>query len=405
MRDMDFATCMKSIALVKKIVGNDWITRELEKINSYKPPKNKDKLSFIDYIDKFHPLALLIYRADKQLRSCAEKKFFEVSEEIVQLSYLGESLFILQDKGVKGFDNKIKDLVSSDKALFDKTVYEVQVAAVYAKKNVLVEFIPTESDKGIKTPDLLIANEIEIECKKKDRSTSRDIKNIEFWKLIMCKTAGLMEHFASNFAVFIKTQKDPQGEDVDFILQKLRELIEKKRQGRFEFREKGVGITLHMISTKNQEVESNGIQFGASEELDYVVPTMEIQKQANGKVVIRNPRIFGFKSAIIPDRVTSVINSIKDAKGQFSGNKPGLIYVNLNTVDRSMLEGDFKRLDILIRKILINNSKISGVVITSEYFTKNNNGYVYSHRSKVVRNENAKNPIPLDFQIVGENVS
>ena len=160
-----------------------------------------------------------------------------------------------------------------------------------------------------------------------------------------------------------------------------------------------------MISTKDQEIESNGIQFGTSEELDYVVPTMEIQKQTDGKVVIRNPRIFGFKSAIIPDRITSVINSIKDAKGQFSGNKPGLIYVNLNTVDRFMLEGDFKRLDSLIRKILINNSRISGIVITSEYFIKDNNGYVYSHKSKVVRNENAKYPIPLDFQIVGENVS
>lgn len=405
MRDIGFEDSLKYIALVKKMVGNAWISKEFKKINSYKSPKNKSKLSFIDYTDKFHPLAFLIYQVDKQLKFCAEKKFFEVSEEITRLSYLGESLSTLQNKGIKGLDNKIKALTSSDKALFDKTVYEIQVAAIYAKNNASVEFIETESNKSRRTPDILIADEVEIECKKKDRSTSRDIKNIEFWKLIMRKTTGLMEHFASNFAVFIKIQKNPRSEDTDFILQKLRELIEEKRQGRFEFREEGIGITLYMISTKDQEIESNGIQFGTSEELDYVVPTMEIQKQTDGKVVIRNPRIFGFKSAIIPDRITSVINSIKDAKGQFSGNKPGLIYVNLNTVDRFMLEGDFKRLDSLIRKILINNSKISGIVITSEYFIKDNNGYVYSHKSKVVRNENAKYPIPLDFQIVGENVS
>ena len=363
MRDIGFEDSLKYIALVKKMVGNAWISKEFKKINSYKSPKNKSKLSFIDYTDKFHPLAFLIYQVDKQLKFCAEKKFFEVSEEITRLSYLGESLSTLQNKGIKGLDNKIKALTSSDKALFDKTVYEIQVAAIYAKNNASVEFIETESNKSRRTPDILIADEVEIECKKKDRSTSRDIKNIEFWKLIMRKTTGLMEHFASNFAVFIKIQKNPRSEDTDFILQKLRGLIEEKRQGRFEFREEGIGITLYMISTKDQEIESNGIQFGTSEELDYVVPTMEIQKQTDGKVVIRNPRIFGFKSAIIPDRITSVINSIKDAKGQFSGNKPGLIYVNLNTVDRFMLEGDFNRLDSLIRKILINNSRISGSIL------------------------------------------
>jgi len=57
-------------------------------------------LSFIDYTGKFHPLAFLIYQADKQLKTCLEKKFFEVSEQILRLSYLN---FEIIKKGFEGF--------------------------------------------------------------------------------------------------------------------------------------------------------------------------------------------------------------------------------------------------------------------------------------------------------------
>jgi len=76
---INFENCVKYITLVKQVVGNAWLFKELEKINSYKPPKKLRKLSFIDYTEKFHPLAFLIYQADKQLKTCLEKKFFEVS--------------------------------------------------------------------------------------------------------------------------------------------------------------------------------------------------------------------------------------------------------------------------------------------------------------------------------------
>jgi len=122
------------MALVKELVGGAWLSKELQKINSYKPPKKKRKLSFIDYTEKFHPLAFLIYQADKQLKSCAEKKFFEVSEEILRLSYLGGNLFILKEQNTKGLDDKTQDLTSSGKKLFDKTTYEIEVAAAYARK-------------------------------------------------------------------------------------------------------------------------------------------------------------------------------------------------------------------------------------------------------------------------------
>jgi hypothetical protein len=403
MREINFENCIKYMALVKELVGDAWLSKELEKISSYKPAKKLRKLSFIDYTEKFHPLAFLIYQADKQLKSCAEKKFFEVSEEILRLSYLGENLFILKEQNTKGLDSKIQDLASSDKKLFDKITYEIEIAAAYARKSYLVKFVKTKSKEGRKTPDLLLNNEIEVECKKKDRTTDRDIRNTEYWKLIMRKVSGMMEHFGLNYAVFIKTQRDPEKEDAEFILQQLQELIKGRRQGRFAFRDRGIGITLQILSAKDQEIEPKGIEFGTNEELDYVVPAIEFKKDREDKAFIRNPRIFGFRSAKLPERIISVAESVKDATTQLSGERPGLIYVNLNMIDRKMVDKDFERLDRLIKKLLKNNSTVSGVGITTEFFAKDAQGYVYSHRARVIINEQAKHPLPSGFEIVGES--
>ena len=406
MREINFENCIKYIMLVKQlvgdVVGNAWLSKELEKIYSYKPPKKLRKLSFIDYTERFHPLAFLIYQTDKQLKTCVEKKFFEVSEQILRLSYLGENLFVLKNQNTKGLDGKIRDLTSSDKALFDKTTYEIEVAAAYARKGYSVEFVETKSKEREKTPDLLVNKEVEVECKKKDRKTNRDIRNTEYWKLISRKASGMMEHFGLNYALYIKTQRDPEKEDVEFILRQLQKLIKEKKQGRFAFRDRGIGITLQILSLKDQEIESEGIEFGTSEELDYVVPAVEVRKKENGKIFIRNPRIFGFKSAVLPERITSVIETIKDAKQQLSGKRPGLIYVNLNMIDRKMIDRDFERLDSLIKQLLKNNSTISGVIVTTEYFVKDAQGYIYSHKARVIRNEYAKYSVPSKFEIVGE---
>jgi len=405
MREINFEKCKKYMVLVKDLVDDVWISKELEKINSYKPPKKKRKLSFIGYTEKFRPLALLIYRADKQLKSCIEKKSFQVSEEIMRLSYLGENLFILKDQNTKDLDKKILDLTSSDKALCEPTTYEIEVAAKYAKKGYAVEFVETRSEEGLKTPDILIdfKNGVEVECKKKDRKTDRDIRNTDYWKLIVRKTSGMMEHFGLNYAVLIKTQKDPEEHDIEFILEWLQKLMKERIEGRILSRHRGIGITLRILSERDQQIESRGIQFGASEELDFLVSAMETKKEENGKIFVRNPRIFGFKSAVIPERITSVIGSIKDAKQQLSGKRPGLIYVNLNVIDCKMIDKDFERLDRLTKDLLKNNSTISGVIITTEFFVKDVQGHVYSHRARVIRNEHAKHLIPSDFEIIGES--
>lgn len=407
MREITFENCIRDISLVKNLVGDDWLTQRFKEINDYQPPKQKRRLSFIDYHKKYHPLAYLIYQADKQLESCAKKKLFEPTEQIVKLAYLGDNLLVLRKKNAKGLDRKIQDFTASDKALFDKTTYEIEVASAYARQDYPIEFVETKSKEEIKTPDLFInfQNGVEIECKKKDRQNNRDIRNNEKWKLIIRKSSGMMEHYKVNYGIAIKTEQDPTNEDIKFILMQLDNLIQNRKEGVFGFQEKGIGITLQMISDRDEEMETGGFQVGTNEELDYATQAMEVKKDEQGKVFIRNPRFFGFKSAVIPERINSVIESIKDARKQLSSKYPALIYVHLNGIDRRITEVDFKRLDSLVTDLLKQNSSITGIVISSEFFSKDELGFAYSHKAKYARNSDAKYPLPKEFKVVGESQS
>jgi len=379
---------------VKDVINREWLNKELQKIESYAPPKDKTKLSFIGYTDQYHPLAFLIHQVEKQLKAPGANE--NATEEMLRLTQLGENLSILRQNSTQRLDHETCNLSASLES-YEKTVYELQVAAAYARAKHKVAFLEEKPSEQIQTPDLLIDDRVEVECKKKDGQTDRDKRNHENWKLIMRKASSMMGYLRCNYAVIVKTQRDPVTEDVEFALKKLEYLMKNEQQGRFPFPEKGIGISLRTLSKIDVPINCNSIEFGSSEDLDFF--TIAMEKKA-GEPLIRNPRIFGFKSALMPDRIKSVIESVKKARKQLSGDRPGLIYVDLNTMDTQMMELDFRRLDTMVKDQLRNNSTISGAVITSEVFRRDSRGLVYTHKAKVIRNPEAKHPVP--FKIVGE---
>jgi hypothetical protein len=99
------------------------------------------------------------------------------------------------------------------------------------------------------------------------------------------------------------------------------------------------------------------------------------------------------------------MESVKEAKKKLSGNLPGLIYVNLNMADFDMLRSNSERLDALVRELLENNSAITAVTITSDFFLKDSKRSSYSHKTMVIKNENTKYILPSDFEIIGESLN
>ena len=72
------------------------------------------------------------------------------------------------------------------------------MAAYNARKKYNVEFIETESYRAKRTPDLLVKNQIEIECKKNDTLSHRDIKNNNNWKNVVVSSSISMNKYKVN---------------------------------------------------------------------------------------------------------------------------------------------------------------------------------------------------------------
>jgi hypothetical protein len=267
-----------------------------------------------------------------------------------------------------GIEKKISNLTSSSE-LFEKTVYEMRVAAAFLEDGHVVEFVETASEEGRQTPDLLVDDAVEVECTKKDAFTKRDTRNIENWQLITRRIGGIMNNAGANYGVMIKTQKDPDNKDVNFILVKSRELITTHKEGPFAYPERGIGITVRPLSKQDEQIKANSIQIGASEDTDFFVLDFDQMVNDSGSALIKNPKIFGFKCAEIPDRLKSVVESIKKKPKQLSGKRPGAIYVELNALDSHMVDVDFNRLDSLSKEVLRNNRTISAIAITASRST------------------------------------
>ncbi len=404
-KEILFEESIKYLEFIKEIIGKDRLLREFNTISSKENeirdcyPNSKNKLSFLDYHKQFHPLFYLLYKVENQLVICAKKGLFTVSEDFIRLSYLGENLLLLNELKVSGLENKIRDLMSSNHELFAKTGYEIEVAANHARLGYQIDFIPTNSQNCRQSVDLLINSSIEIECKKKDHHSREDDRNIEYCKLIMRKTFDMMNYFGHNYSIIVKAQKNPKIEDIKFITENIRELVRDKKEGTFEFHDKGIDIVLQRLLPKDQQIESNGIGGNMSEPLDYMVPYMEIYRTNDGKTFIRNRRFFGFKTAELPDRIKSIIYSIKQALQQLSGERPALVYVDLNGIVKNMTERDQERLHHLINDILRNNSAISMIILTAEFSGGNEKGMYRYRKVWPFKNEHMKHKLPELYQV------
>lgn len=396
MRVLDMNHHRKYIEIVKALVDQEWLTEELQKIATYKPSSNLKGFSYDSIEHLFHPFAYLIYTAQKQL-----KENNKATEEIIKLSSLGEALYSLRETNTPGLDTQMEKLTSKDKKGYEKTNHEIQVASFYARKGYCVEFIQTKSCEGQRTPDLFIRKEIEIECKKVDTLSRRDEKNINCWRDIVKRSSSLLSKYKKNCSFVFKTKQDPDNETVKFITKELEKLLQKEKEGEYTFPKEGVSINLKYLMEFDKEYEGNTIAYEHPRDY-YLEIDQETKIAPDGKTYMRNRREFRFKCEIPPDRVTRVTKAINTATGQLSGERPGLIYINMNHTQENISEKDLENLEWSILDRLRQNSKITAVILMTENFIRNQDTITYARIHKIIYNEHPKHKLPADFKVIGE---
>ncbi|HEX9845006.1 MAG TPA: hypothetical protein VGA92_00920 [Candidatus Nitrosotenuis sp.] len=415
----------KYIEIVKNNVDQRWLHRETEKILTYyNTKKNTRILGAID--DSANPLALLIYQAEKQAQNNQSSQIKVVFNELATIVRLGLYIENLQTKNIKGFAEKLTELTTANKDQFEKVLFELDMASAFSKANHKISFIETNSKEQKPTPDLLVDENIEVECKKKDRLTKRDIKNNEHWQFLERKLLELMREQKKFYYVNLFFEEDPTGKSIYEILRKIRKLIINNESGEFSLdvaklkmykicdfaedfllpihaksqHELQAQLTVDILDNVMKErIPNPDLLDYVKQKPDFDVTLPRVTLHPNGEVVLGEIMKFMFKMKQVSDRLKSVINSIKDAKQQLTGNRCSIICVNFTYLAEKMIEHDFARLGEMINDVLGNNSSISAVAVTTESHIRDANGLRFVHQASVIRNKSAKFPLPDDFII------
>ncbi|AIC16834.1 hypothetical protein [Nitrososphaera viennensis] len=358
-------------------------------------------LGLLGVEETWHPLAYLVYQTENQIQKSLQNRILDIDEAALRTAYLGERIKILEDKKVEGLKEKILELRSPKKDLFEKTYFEIQVAAAYAERGNNIQFVKTTPQEGKRTYDLLV-DDIEVECTKKDRKTDRDRENIDKWNNVARAAVSLMEYVGLNYFVHIVTRSDPTDQDVEHIKNEMQKLLKSKKEGEFHY-DNGTTIKLQIVSWKDQKVPVSGLPQVVLDEYDHLVMNMKLDSEniftAN---FCENPRVLGFDSGTMNDRIGKIVNSVKKKRGQFSGTRPAILYVHMNGLEKRASSDDLLNLDESLREELARNTSITATVLAAEYYERKGNILDYQHRVRVTKNITPKNPLPTGFSIVGD---
>jgi len=135
----------KYLILVKSSLDNDWLQSEFQKIHEYYAT-NKNVRILGHPEDVFQPLSYLIYQAEKALDNKRLDPSLGINQEIMKITTLGTYFEILNNSNVKGFKEKILELMKSNKESFEKIVFEMNIAAAFLNASHKAEFRATTSE-------------------------------------------------------------------------------------------------------------------------------------------------------------------------------------------------------------------------------------------------------------------
>ena len=393
-----FEESLNHIRFIKELVGKDRLSNEFHIIKTREEQiRESSKFPKFGYDKDFHPLFYLLWKIEKHLKDSVT-----ATDEFTRVSSLGEDLLTVVNSSTEGLKGKIDDLMSSNHELFDKTTYEIHIAAEHIRKGHSVRFIPTDSKSGKRTADLFIDNQIEVECKKKDHSSRQYIKSVEYWNQMGKKLFGIMEHIGQNYSITISSEKYPTADDVKLVTTFARSLIKNSREGTFSHPKRGIEITLQKLLPLDFEVQSNTIKHRTSEPVDYMFFLSEAMISGQENVTIQNNRFFAFRTKEHPDKIKGILGSIRRAIRQLSGVVPNVIYVDLSVVANTLTERDFELLFQSINDILRNNSRVSMIALTAEFAGSEKNGWYRNDKLWTFENEHPKHRLP-DYYSIGRS--
>ena len=368
----------RAIETIYRVAGEKWIKRKLNQLDSKPPPKNLQKHDYM-FQKGPHPLIELLRRIKSQMKDTLDTKELHATDELLELARLGINLE--KCEGCKGFDQRIRTRLKGCE--FQSTAFEVQVAAAYINRGYEVEFIEEGSKPGVRTPDLLVITPFGpfyVECKHKEQESARDKRINKVWDTIEKEILNYLAQRKMNFAVAAKALQDPISADCQYLIDKIKSLIDERSNstqllGEEIFSKKDetgcFSIAVNKIVDYDVELEAAALEGQTSEAFDREKMEVSVKRNEDGTCTWKNPRWMTFKCSNPPDKIVGVIQSFKDAASQLPKTGAGVVWIELREyTNAEQLESDLKRLERLILAKLSSHRRVNAVILFTRLISK-----------------------------------
>ena len=233
---------------------------------------------------------------------------------------------------------KLASFSSRNPHQYEKTFYELTIAAEFVEQGQHVKFIKP-SDK--KTPDILVNSNVEIECKSKDSVHPYYRKYEDFWNYILKRVPEWMDRNKVNYLIHLFIQEEIDVYTMQSLKKRIHDIICHKMEGIFEL-DGNLTIKAKILLPYNLETEKSLTVENFPEiinvlpnlvDIDFLAEPMKIHRK-NEKILITNFRSLSMKVPFHPER--TIITNIKNAVKQFSGVFPGIVYLDISAINKGM---------------------------------------------------------------------
>ncbi len=280
--------------------------------------------------------------------------------------------------------------------MFDKTFFELIVADYFLKNAANPNFIETRSKDNMKTADLLIDDTVEIECKKKDQLTDRDKTNNKFWEKMESNLNKWMDIKNVYYSIRVEIDNDLSKDQQDHIIQTIKTIIKKKQSCTGKNKTLGVNLDLQLL-IYNQPIIAKGIHWEKdfSDNTDFFNIEFGMKALKGGNAEFSKIYAHSYKNKNQSDKMKGILNTINKAKKQFSKDRPSMIFINLNNLDKRMDDPFRKNLKSEIKHFFYSNSSITAIVLINDEIIPTQGKYGLN--IEYLLNENARIKLPLKF--------
>lgn len=310
------------------------------------------------------------------------------SQPVLQIGELMCNIQALRNAGAQNLETRVDDLRLDDPDRVASAIHEIRVAAGYVHAGRRVLFIP---EAGVQTPDLLVDDCMEVECKHKSGVSPQDKARFEEYRVLLRKLRAVFPDHVPHSALYLEAMfhVEPRRDLIDRIVAAARSGLRRSEPSEFSETPDGLYEAHFGILPADSGPIELMLPRGPSKFDQRTTEAIALDENGTLGRLIR----VDVGCELRQDRVKGLVRSVRSAARQFSGRYPAIVSVDISAIAAKGEGEALAHLEDDILDALRRHTTISRVELFNTHFVGEVGEQVYYTSIQDIDNPDARFPI------------